>query len=122
MNLFKFYIVFGFDSFIIRVLSKNLLIDFVFPKLFLTLFFVSLFTQVVDIEGEVIESEILPVFEDRTTLSSNTFQLNFVTELEPMAVKNFILKHDPTAYDKNLKHFRFQKSKQDFKKIQSFFL
>lgn len=41
--------------------------------------------------------EILPVFEDRTTLSRNTFQLNFVAELGPLSLKNFVIKHDSNA-------------------------
>jgi len=52
---------------------------------------------VLDVEGDPVDFEIIPVFTERSKLASNIFQVAFVAEMVPFEVKNFIIKHDTGA-------------------------
>jgi len=48
--------------------------------------------------GKLIESDVLPVFEDKTTVRRNTFELNFVAQLGSLGVVNYLLKFEKDEY------------------------
>lgn len=42
--------------------------------------------------GTQVDSDILPVFEDKTTVRRNVFELNFVAHLDALSVTTFLIK------------------------------
>jgi len=51
--------------------------------------------QVLNTNGEEVDFEILPVFDDKTTISKNNFQLSFVAEMEPLEIRSYRLQFSP---------------------------
>lgn len=49
--------------------------------------------EVMDINGNVIPHEVFPVFESEFKIADNNFEISFVADMEPVSVKNYIIKY-----------------------------
>ena len=58
-------------------------------------FYISI--QVFDLNGKKVQAGILPVFTEKTVISDDLYELNFLAEVDALSVKSFLVKYSTNA-------------------------